>query len=118
MTCRELLIKEKRIAIVCIIYDFFIFMAGYFILGLGIRFAGGVVLGSTVMLMNFFILSLVVNAFFQSRGKILPAIVYLLRLILYAIFGIICFKISDSLLLGYALGIVGIVPGAIFCRNI
>ena len=77
--------------------------------------AEGILAGTAVMLINFKLLQILLGYFLREKPSYGPAfLLYIVRLALYALAAYGSFRLGLAALIGFAIGVSGVVPGAVF----
>jgi hypothetical protein len=102
---------EKRVIITCIVTTVVI-AAGYSIIaGWKPHFVYGIICGTAVMLLNFHLLRIAIGKYFVREDYGVAGGIYLLRLVIYGLAGIACYKVSLLCLYGFAIGVLELLVG-------
>ncbi|NLD10635.1 MAG: hypothetical protein GX671_02595 [Clostridiales bacterium] len=104
---------RKEIFIICSIYAAVCEVVSLFILGFDKGFLMGLIAGVAIMLVNLELLKRIVVLYINTKRLGLVVVLYLLRLCIYAGAAYLCYMVSIHGLLAYAIGVFGIVIGAL-----
>ena len=104
---------KKRIFIIGLVYCVICEVVSAFIIGFDGRFLMGLSMGFVSMIINLELLGKVVGFYMKTKRLGLAIILYIARLALYAAVALICYKLSMHALLAFAVGVFGIVIGAL-----
>lgn len=83
------------------------------ILGFDRYFLIGLLIGTAVTLLNFRILVTTVGQYMKN-SRVRTTALYVIRLAIFFIAGILCMRISTNSIIAYGIMIVGVVPAAVF----
>ena len=104
---------EKKVAATCVLFSVICAVIFSMVKEVSSAFFMGITLGTVLMLLNFHLLGIVVSRYFDRSGMGIPVMLYVLRLLIYAAGAVFCFRTGMTCLLAYALGVLGLVVGAL-----
>ncbi|WP_027869687.1 hypothetical protein [Eubacterium sp. AB3007] len=102
---------EKRVIITCVILSVVIAVGYSVIAGWAPHFLYGIACGTAIMLFNFHLLRLAIGKYFVREDYGVAGGLYLLRLVIYGLAGIACYKVSLLCLYGFAIGVMELLVG-------
>lgn len=102
-----MLVGSVLYAVACILVSFF-FMK--FTIKTA-KFALGVVIATAALNVNFELLGYFTDVYLKSKNYAFSAVIYIGRLLIYAVLAVICFFIGRIALVGFAVGMIGVTPG-------
>lgn len=69
------------------------------------------------MLCNLHLFGIAVKQYMGNAGMLIPVLLYILRLLMYGLGAVISFQAGITCLIAYALGVMGLVVGALLNLN-
>jgi hypothetical protein len=103
--------SEIRVIITCVVLSVVIVVGYSIIAGWKPHFVYGIACGTVVMLFNFHLLSLAIGKYFVREDYGVAGGIYLLRLVIYGLAGIACYKVNPLCLYGFAIGVMELLVG-------
>lgn len=113
MDKQKFLLVKKNVFISSLIYSVVCEVVSVFIIGFDGRFLGGLAMGFIAMTINLELLGRVVDFYLKTKRLGLAILLYIARLAIYAAVAVVCYKMSMNALFAFALGVFGIVIGAL-----
>ena len=105
--------KLMKLLIICsVVYGIAAAIVAFFLTKGSFSATAGVIVGVVVMLINLRLLIFAGEDYLKTHLLARPAMVYVIRLLLYGLAGMICWKTGgDHCIIGYGAGVLGSVPG-------
>ena len=106
-------LMKKNVFIGGLIFSAVCEVVSVVIIGFDGKFLGGLAMGFITMIINLELLGRLVDFYVRTKKIGLAILLYIARLAIYAAVAVVCYMLSMYALLAFAIGVFGIVVGAL-----